>query len=145
VIPLASFLGGGVVAWGLNFVVTRWIDYPIISVRLDEKKGSTGEVTVTSFDNMGNVKEQHQAKFIRLHIENTGRSTIKDCCGYITKLTRTEPGAHATTNEGEVIDLGWAHHGHSSSRNIPPTAFFHLDVLTLHRKRCFAPILRRAA
>jgi hypothetical protein len=28
--------------------------------------------------------------------------------------------------------LGWAHHGDSNSRDIPPTAFFHLDVASLH-------------
>jgi hypothetical protein len=132
VVPLMSFIGGSVAAWGLQFVVTNWINYPIISVRLDEKKGSTGEVTVTSFNNLGDVIEQHQAKFIRLYVENTGRATIKECSGYITKLTRTEPGAHETKVEGEVIDLGWAHQGHSSSRDIPSTAFFHLDVATLH-------------
>jgi hypothetical protein len=106
VIPLASFLGGGVIAWGLNLFVTRWIDYPIISVRLDEKKGSTGEVTWTSYDGAGNVTEQHQVKFIRLHVQNTGRATIKKRCGYITKLTRTEPGAHDTKVEAKL--LTWA-------------------------------------
>jgi hypothetical protein len=85
VIPLASFLGGGVVAWGLQSLIANWITHPIISVRLDESKGSTGEVTVTTVDNQDNVISRHQAKDIRLHVENTGRSTIKDCSGYITK------------------------------------------------------------
>ena len=110
----------------------NWIKYPIISVRLDEKKGATGEATLTSYDSAGKVIQQHQVKFIRLHVQNTGRTTIKKCSGYITKLTRTEPGAHETMVDGEVIDLGWAHHGDSNSRDIPPTAFFHLDVASLH-------------
>jgi hypothetical protein len=131
VVPLVSFIGGSVVAWGLQFVITNFINHPIISVRLDKKKGSTGEVTLTSYDNLGKVIEQHQVKFIRLHVENTGRSTINKCSGYITKLKRTEPGAHETKIDGEVIDLGWAHHDYSSSRDIPSGAFFHLDVLSL--------------
>ena len=58
VIPLMAFIGGSVAAWGLEFVVTNWIKYPIIGVRLDEKKGSTGEVTWTSYDSAGHVIEQ---------------------------------------------------------------------------------------
>ena len=32
----------------------------------------------------------------------------------------------------EILDLGWAHHGHSNTRDIPRGAFFHMDVATLH-------------
>lgn len=35
---LVGFLGGGVTAWGLGFIVTHWIRHPVISVRLDKEK-----------------------------------------------------------------------------------------------------------
>jgi hypothetical protein len=132
VIPLVSFIGGSVAAWGLQSLVANWITHPVISVRLDNSKGSTGEVTVNLFDRDGKLVGQHQAKYIRLHVENTGLSTIKNCSGYITKLTRTV-GGQRTGDESEVLDLGWAHKQSSNNtRDIPSGAFFHMDVATLH-------------
>ena len=35
----------------------------------------------------------HPARYLRLQIENAGLSSIKDCSGYITKITkRTDKG-----------------------------------------------------
>jgi hypothetical protein len=60
----------------------------VISVRLDEKKGSHGPVTLYHFDqDRRRIIGTSQAKYFRLHIENTGLSSIKTCSGFITKLT----------------------------------------------------------
>lgn len=42
-------------------------------------------------------------------------------------------GGQKTGDESEVLDLGWAHKSEkSNARDIPPSAFFHMDVATLH-------------
>jgi hypothetical protein len=66
----------------------------------------------------------------RLHVENTGFSTIKDCCGYIIRLTKRTSKGQIVPHQ-EVLDLGWAHKN-TNPRDIPRGAFFHMDVATLH-------------
>jgi hypothetical protein len=126
-----SFLGGGVIAWGVGLIWTHWIMRPVVSVRLDEKRGCYGPTQVFVTHEDGRQTYSYDVRFLRLLVENTGLSSIKDCCGYITKLTkRTDKGD--VVPKQEIISLGWAHHAHSSARSIPRGAFFHMDVVTLH-------------
>jgi hypothetical protein len=126
---LIGFLTGGLVTAALTAFVKYWIFHPLINVRLDDRKGSYGEVRIDLTDDKG-AKSICQAKYLRLHIENTGLSSIKDCCGYITKLTKIV-GGQQTGSEQEVLDPGWSHHAQNTSRDIPRGAFFHMDVVTL--------------
>ena len=126
---IMSFLGGGVIAWGLGLLWTHMIVRPVISVRLDDKRGCSG--TMPIFTNIDGKQERYDAKFIRLQVENTGLSTIKDCCGYITKLTKRTDTGNVIQQEA-VFPLGWAYHPHSDARNIPPGVFFYMDVVQLH-------------
>ena len=88
--PLASFLGGGVAAWGIGFIVTNWIRQPVISVQLDAAKGSHAEAKDYWLNSEGKITHTTDARYLRLHIENTGLSTVKDCSGYITKIRRSD-------------------------------------------------------
>lgn len=129
---VTGFLGGSVVAWTLNQVVTHGIMRPVISVNLDEKRGCYGPTELLVTDKDGE-QTSHSVRFLRLLVENTGLSSIKDCCGYITKLTkRTGKEEEEIVPKQEIIDLGWAHHAHSSARSIPRGAFFHMEVVTLY-------------
>jgi hypothetical protein len=128
---LVAFLGGGVTAWGLGLFVTHWILHPVIGVHLDEKKGSYGPVPLYKQDKDGNQTHSHDGRYLRLYVENTGLSSVKDCCGFITKITKSTNKGE-TTPRSEVLDLGWSHHGHSRTRSIPRGTFFHMDVVTLH-------------
>ena len=86
---------------------------------------------MTFFDKQGNVIDNPQARYFRLHVENTGLSSVKDCCGFMTKLTRhTDKGQ--TIPVEEILDLGWAHHPNSNTRDIPRGAAFHMDIATLY-------------
>jgi hypothetical protein len=130
-IALLAFAGGSLMATSLSAFVTHLLFHPVISVRLDERKGSYGIVPLYKPGLDGSPAFSHDARFLRLHIENTGYSSVKACSGYITKLTKhTDKGQDIPTEE--ILDLGWAHHGHSNTRDIPRGAFFHMDVATLH-------------
>jgi hypothetical protein len=128
---LVAFAGGSLVATVVSAFVTHLVFHPVISVRLDERKGSHGPVTLYDFDAQGNVTSKSQAKYFRLHVENTGLSTVRACSGYITKITK-RVGGQSTASEEEVVSLGWASYGHGDARDIPRGAFFHMDIATLH-------------
>jgi hypothetical protein len=128
---LAAFAGGSLVATVVSAFVTHLIFHPVISVRLDERKGSHGRVTIYYYDDRRKVIGTSQAKYFRLHVENTGLSTVRACSGYITKITK-RVGGQLTASEEEVVSLGWASYGHSDARDIPRGAFFHMDIATLH-------------
>jgi hypothetical protein len=128
---LVGFAGGSLAATVIGALVKHWVMHPVISVRLDRELGSYGPVTVNHFDKDQNVIATNPARFLRLHVENTGLSSIKDCCGYITNLSK-HTASGKTVPHKEVLDLGWAHHPQSPSRDIPRGAFFHMDVATLH-------------
>ena len=72
------------------------------------------------------------AKYLRLVIENTGKSSVKDCSGYITKISKSSEG-RPIPPEQEVLQLGWSHKS-VDPRSIPRGAFFHMDVVSLHLK-----------
>ena len=72
---LIGFLTGGLVTAALTAFVKYWIFHPLINVRLDDRRGSYGEVRIDLTDDKGE-KSICQAKYLRLHIENTGLSSI---------------------------------------------------------------------
>src|SRR5258708_24545458 len=123
---LLAFMGGSFMTALISAFVKHYIFHPVISVRLDEKKGSYGPVPLIGPN--GTIRSE--ARFFRLHVENTGYSSIKDCSGYITKMTKRVRGKGSSEAHLDVIDLGWAHKN-TGTRDIPPGAFFHLDVATL--------------
>lgn len=126
---LISFLGGGMAAWGVGQFWTHRIVHPVISVRLDQRSGCLG--TMPLYENNTYL---HDAKFIRLFVENTGLSTIKDCCGYITKVAKLTDTEWHSPNQ-EIFTLGWAYYPPgSTARSIPRGAFFHMDVIQLYLK-----------
>jgi hypothetical protein len=128
---LVGFAGGSLVATVVSAFVTHLVFHPVVSVRLDEKKGSHGPVRLYLFDkDRREVIGTSQAKYFRLHVENTGRSTVRACSGYITKIAK-RIGGQLTASEEEVISLGWATYGQSDARDIPRGAFFHMDIATL--------------
>jgi hypothetical protein len=85
----------------ISAFVTHVVFHPVISVRLDERKGSHGPVTLYHYDNQRKLIGTSQAKYFRLHVENTGLSTVRACSGYITKLTR-RVGGQVTASEEEA-------------------------------------------
>jgi hypothetical protein len=127
---LIAFLSGSLMATAISAFVKHCIIHPVISVRLDRKKGSYPTTEAVEMDEDGNIVNRFPAKFLRLHIENTGRSSIKDCSGYITKITKQVGGVQSKSEE-EVIDLRWSHVD-KGTRDIPRDAFFHMDVAALY-------------
>ena len=133
---LVAFAGGSLTATAISAIVKHLIVNPLISVRLDKKGGSYGRVTLYYRDEKGNFRKDDkgnlidgEGRYFRLRVENTGLSAIKDCSGFITKLTK-----HPDTGKEEVeevIDLGWTSHEQSDTRDIPRGAFFYMDVATL--------------
>jgi hypothetical protein len=140
---LIAFVGGSLMATVISAFVRYLVVHPVISVRLNQDRGSYGPLVdvfrgaVVSFSGAVDTIEAHgntyKARYVRLHVENTGLSSIKDCSGYITQITKTVAGgAQKTRSQQEVIDLSWAHQG-DSTRDIPRGAFFHLDVASIHQ------------
>ena len=115
---LSGFVGGSVAAWGLGFFVKDYLLRPVISARIVDQRGCYVTNPVDG------------AKYLRLLVENTGLSSIKECSGYITKITKHGEGVTSRTQK-EVLDLGWSHHP-PRARSIPRGAFFHMDVVSLH-------------
>jgi hypothetical protein len=125
---LVVFLGGSLMAAVITGFV-HCIFHPVISVCVDEGKGTYGPMTVYERDQQGNVHRAYEARYFRLYVENTGLSSIKSCSGYITKITKYAQGMQ-TISRPEVVTLGWANHG-LDARDIPRGAFFHLDIAAL--------------
>jgi hypothetical protein len=123
---LIGFVGGSLTAAVISAFVKHWIFHPVISVRLDERKGSYGGIPFVSSDG----QKHHDARYLRLHVENTGLSSIKGCSGHITEITKHIWGTR-TPAQSDVIDVGWVNK-HKSTIDIPRGAFFHMDVATLH-------------
>jgi hypothetical protein len=119
---LVGFLGG-LSVWAISAFVTHWVMHPVISARLAKRRGCYVETDV------GNPP-QYKAKYLRLFVENTGLSSIKDCSGYITKITKRRDGMIIPSEE-EVVELVWSQKN-TDPRSIPRGAFFYMDVISLH-------------
>jgi hypothetical protein len=132
-IAILAFAGGSVMAAGITAFVKHCIFHPVISVCLDRRKGCTGRVPLYKLDEKGQLTGQysHDAQYLRLRIENTGLSSIRDCCGLITGLTKHTADKGQVVPPQEVFYLGWAHHSESKTRNIPRGAYFYMDIATL--------------
>jgi hypothetical protein len=122
---LIGFVGGSLMTAVISAFVKHLIFHPVISVRLDKRKGSYGTIAFTK-----DGQKDHDARYLRLHVENTGLSSIKDCCGHITEITKDIRGTK-TPAQSDVIDVGWVNK-YKSTVDIPRGAFFHMDVATLH-------------
>jgi hypothetical protein len=119
---LITFLGGSMASFGVKALIDRR-NRPIIRARVVNGRGcyvTTGR---------GNPPT-HQARFLRLIIENDGYSSIKDCKGYITAIRRIVNGSPMTVQQ-EVLELCWSVGDGARPRNIPRGAFFYLDVASL--------------
>jgi hypothetical protein len=127
---LVAAATGGLAATVITAFVKHCILHPVISVRLDRERGSYGPMTVIE---PSTGKFLCAARYFRLHVENTGLSSIKACSGYITGITKLARGTK-TISKQEVVLLGWANHG-MGPRDIPRGAFFHLDVASLYLKQ----------
>ena len=132
---------GGLAAAVITAFVKHLVFHPVISVRLDAKKGSyvqtwffpSSEARATAQELLGpggTVPTASEVRYLRLHVENTGLSTIRSCSGYITKMTKRALGIESISKQ-EVVALTWAHKG-TEPRDIPRGAFFHLDVASLY-------------
>ncbi len=100
--------------------VRTWWSRPILSAHLVQGKGCY--VTTAR----GNPPT-HDAKFLRLIIQNQGRSTVHNCKGYIIGIKRSINGVNTNVQE-EVLELEWSSGGASDPRSIPPSAFFYMNV-----------------
>jgi hypothetical protein len=69
--------------------------------------------------------------YLRLRIQNGGRTTIKDCFGNLVRMAVRDIGGKVFDFAREVHPLGWAHYSSSKQRNIPRGETYHLDVATL--------------
>jgi len=113
-----------------------WLNRPIISVRLVKEKGC---YVTTSRGN----PPTHKARYLRLLVENTGRSSIQSCKGYVTSITHTVNGIPSAV-EQEVLELGWSGGGGTNPRSIPRGAFFYMDVVSLDLVKSGPPVLQLA-
>ena len=139
---LIAFVGGSLMTAVISAFVKHCIFHPVISVRLDNESGSYGTTVVYQVlqqpeqlggHQLGPVQlltGGHQARYLRLHVENTGLSSIKDCSGHITKITKRVRGTPSQAPL-DVVDLGWVNKNKMTT-DIPRGAFFHMDVVTLH-------------
>jgi hypothetical protein len=122
---LVAFVGGSLATAVITAFVKNCIFHPVISVCLEREQGSYGRMTMVE---RSTGKALYEARYLRLHVENTGLSSIKACSGYITGIRTQAAGKELIP---EVIALGWANHG-MGARDIPRGAFFHLDIASLH-------------
>jgi hypothetical protein len=130
-----AFASGSVAAVFVNAVGRYWMLQPVISVRLDRAVGSAYKTRVPPDAPEGDKEEgEYISNGIRLRVENTGLSSIKDCCGFIVEMRRCQPGVSAVTRQ-EVVELSWAHKRDNRMRDIPRDTFFHMDVVAVFKKR----------
>jgi hypothetical protein len=108
-------------------VIHRFWVRPIIQVRLDHQADCHGRTPLVSLQD---GKVVAQVMYLRLRIQNRGRTTIKDCLGNWVRI-RVWSGGKVFDFAHEVISRGWAHHPESKQRNIPRGEAYYLDVATL--------------
>jgi hypothetical protein len=130
---LIGFLGGSVMSSVLAGIY-RWWTRPILSARLVQERGCY--VTTSRGD-----PPTHDARFLRLLIENQGRSTIHNCKGYITGVTQIVNGNRAPLQQ-EVLELTWSSGGAAEPRSIPRGAFFYMNVASLDLVQHGPPVLQ---
>jgi hypothetical protein len=126
-VAVIAFAGGSVAAAGVTAFVKHCVFHPVISVCLDRRKGCTGQVPLYT----PTGQYSHEARYLRLRIENTGLSSIRDCCGLITGLAKHTADKGTSVPPQEVFHLGWSHHPESRTRDIPRGAYFYMDIVTL--------------
>jgi hypothetical protein len=126
-VAVIAFAGGSLSAALVGAFARACIFHPVISVRLDQERGSYVTTTVVSSTTTGGRQAQ-------LSLRNTGLSSIKGCSGYITKMTKRVGGRQGVSEE-EVLELSWSHKKDADPRDIPPGAFFHMDVVALHLRQ----------
>ena len=130
-----AFASGSVAAVFINAIGRYWIFQPVISVQLDSAAGSKYSTRVPPDSYEGDKDEgEFISNGIRLRVENTGYSTIKDCCGFVTEMRRFKSGERAITRQ-EVVELSWAHKRDSRMRSIPRETFFYMDVVAVFVKK----------
>ena len=130
-----AFASGSVAAVFINAIGRYWIFQPVISVQLDSAAGSKYSTRVPPDSYEGDKDEGgFISNGIRLRVENTGYSTIKDCCGFVTEMRRFKSGERAITRQ-EVVELSWAHKRDSRMRSIPRETFFYMDVVAVFVKK----------
>src|SRR5262245_29024917 len=95
---LVGFLGGSVFSSILGAVYAWW-SRPILSVRFVPRKGCY--VTTSRGD-----PATHQARYLRLIVENVGRSGVKGCVGYIVSIRKIVDGVPQSF-EQEVLEVTW--------------------------------------
>jgi hypothetical protein len=117
---LIGLLGGSLMAYLLGQAVAHF-RRPIIDASLVRRKGC---YVTTSLGN----PPTHEARFLRLLIENKGKTAIHGCTGYITGIVIKS--ANNQEVQEEVLKLKWSH-GDASPRNIPIGTFFHMDIASL--------------
>lgn len=117
-----SFVSGSVMAWILGQISTRY-QRPIMNAKLVPNMGCY----VTT---MRGNPPTHPAKFLRLLVENAGRSPIKGCTAYILGISRIVKGVRVD-DQREVLELHWSQGGRDQQRTIPRGAFYYVDVASL--------------
>jgi hypothetical protein len=110
---------------------------PVISIIFDDKEGCYGEATYCDFDN----QQEWPIWYVRLRVEKTGLSSIKDCCAFVTKITKRNADGECPPPPVEVIDLGWAHREKAKYNVRDYTARYLLFCGRYHA----APVARRQA
>lgn len=125
---LAPLLAAGVLLpFAARAIHKFWIR-PIIRVQLDDEADCHQRTPLVSKQD---GKVAGQVMYLRLRIQNRGRTTIKDCFGNLVRMTVWDGGGKAFDFAREVIPLGWAQYPGSKQRNIPREEKYYLDVATL--------------
>jgi hypothetical protein len=83
--------------------VRDWIVQP--SLRVTGNPDIGGCVVSSPFFDKKTLEPLGDARYLRLRIDNDGRSTAKNVCVSIIKITRRVPGAGHETFDEEVLDL----------------------------------------
>lgn len=127
-----AFISGSFFAF-LVSSAWAWWNRPVIFASLVKDAGCY----VPAIDSNG-----LELSFLRLRIENTGRTEIQNCSAYCVALGVSRNGTKLH-NAQEVLDLSWSHAG-AAARSIPRGGFFYLDLVSLARHNSAQNILRPA-
>ena len=97
-------------------VAWNWWKRPIIKVELSEEAGSYGPVDAKLANAQG-ITGKGEVKYLRLRVTNAGLTKLKDCCGYLIKVTVRS--SKATKHfESDSYPLGWTNYPDSLARDI---------------------------
>jgi hypothetical protein len=128
---IAKIIAGPLTGAGIALTLKECLDWwrrPILTVTARGKTASQVDTPMRN-ENATLGQRDGNARYIRVYVENSGRSTAKGVHGYLWNFWKLERDNHkAWILKEDPITLLWSYEGESATVDLPPRIGRYLDV-----------------